>query len=134
MFLTARETPSLNGMEEQTAKNEFEKMYGERMSQYCKISIVDKSPSIFDPIEHKAIIQQSPAFLMMDLVYITVKEEMGGRIHGVLGCDVAPKYEKAKWEFVHSGIDTTLLGYLGFGGMKAPHLPISYYCILTELK
>ena len=124
----------MNYIDDQTAKNEFEKMYGERMSRYCKISIVDKSPSIFDPTDHKAIIQQSPAFLMMDLVYITAKKEMGGRIHGALGFDVAPKYRKAKLEFIHSGIDTTLFGYLGLGGMKAPHLPISYYCISTELK
>lgn len=122
----------LNYIDDQTAKNELEKMYGERMSRYCKISIVDKSPSIFDPTEHKAIIQQSPAFLMMDLVYITVKEETGGRIHGVLGCDVAPKYEKAKWEFIYSGIDSMV--NIGLGGMRDPHLPISYYCISTELK
>lgn len=122
----------LNYIDDQTAIEEFKKMYGERMAQYCIIKIDDKPTSIFDHTEHKAIIQQSPAFLMMDLVYITVPKDRGGKIHGYFGCDVAKKYENAKWEFIHSGIDSKF-HFTGFGGMRDPHLTISYYLISTEL-
>lgn len=123
----------LNYIDDKTSIDEFEKKYGKRMAQFCRIRIVDKSTNIYDQTEHKAIIQQSPAFLMMDLVYITVPKNRGGKIHGTFGYDVAEKYENAKWEFIHSGIDSILHGQFAVGGMTHPHLPMSYYLISTEL-
>lgn len=76
--------------------------------------------------------KQTPAFLMMDLVGIVVSEEKGGKPNGILGYDVAAKYENAKTQFIHSGIDSKV-HWIGLGGMRDPHLPISYYVIASEI-
>jgi hypothetical protein len=70
--------------------------------------------------------------MMMDLAGIVPSKEKGGKPNGALGYDVAKKYENAKLQFIHSGIDS-LVHDSGLGGMRDAHLPISYYLIANNL-
>ena len=123
----------LNYIDNQTTIDEFKKLYSERIVKFCKMEVEDKSPSIFDPTKHKVVIEQSPAFLMMYLSNLSARSERGGG--NKLECapwDVAKKYEAAKWNFIHSGIDSNAHD-IGLGGMRDPHLPFSYYVIASEI-
>ena len=48
-----------------------------------------------------------------------------------LGFYVAPKYIKAKYEFIHSGVDSKI-EELRLGGMVHPHMPGTYYLLAID--
>jgi hypothetical protein len=89
------------------------------MKQYAEVGFYN------DPINgvrrYRVYSRQTPAFFMMSLAELTAGPGRGAL--GVLGYNVADKYEAAKASFVASS------GKAIVGGMFHPHWPATYYLI-----
>ena len=47
------------------------------------------------------------------------------------GRDLRGKYEDAKWSFIFSSGEAPFIGWVGIGGMKHPHMPVTY-CLIAR--
>ncbi len=132
--------------------------YGDRISRFTKLQIVKEIKDITRPDRqekktvYKMGVKQNGATVMMILSDVTAdkqhiygQEKPGGRkmrgkdedtyYRTQIGFYVAPKYAKAKRNFIHSGADTDKkAAFLNIGGMVHPHTPASYWIIANDSK
>lgn len=134
--------------------------YGDRISRFTELQIVKEIKTITRPDRqekktvYKMGVKQNGATVMMILSDVTANKQhifgkekpddrkMRGtgedKILGVafdIGFYVAPKYAKAKRNFIHSGADTNEIAeFFNAGGMVHTHTPASYWIIANDSK
>ena len=129
------------------------KKYGTRIDRFCQYYTVENNPLIGSRYYQLAV-RQCPAALMMILTDVIAGEQYtheNGKVkrtsysmHGSgedkfiafdVGFYVAPKFSKAKSEFIWTGSDSKDLAMkLRMGGMVHSHMPGTYYLIANDGK
>ena len=135
--------------------------YGNRINRFTELQIVKAEKIIQRPkpnqpskkTVYKMGVKQNGATVMMILSDVTAREQHiygqekpGGRemrgkdedtyYRAQIGFYVAPKYAKAKRNFIHSGADSQggIAAFFNLGGMVDTHTPASYWIIANDSK
>ena len=112
---------SLKSYADKRLKELHDELEKEKLLRFSKLSVVDienKNPDV--PTRYAVEIRYCPAFLTQTIANMASGEgpNVGRKLIG--------KYQKAKWSFIFSSG-----GLLVVGGMKDPHMPVTY-CLIAR--
>lgn len=145
------DTKYMSRSDAESDANKLETDYGERISRFCNVRIVEKATGLINKKTVYAIeVDQKPAFLMMTIARLaggeapTVDFATDSLLGASLGFSVAKKYNDAKKSFVHSAIDTQennpdkkvaiFVKWSHLGGMTHGHMQETYYLLARYMK